>query len=490
MIYRKYLHKSTFLSDLSNLVDLKYFYDQLDLNPFDFETEPNITKCVEHFLNKNKINQNYIEISISALITLKFKIRKYGPIEFVKLIGSNSIWLNEDFYKLKYPDVPQNGNHLALHYWRYGYFEGRQPKAGFEPEIKSMKLQEIYSFTNDANFQIQELGSILFNSSLESFYESIPAPVIQKRNIFNKVIRTFGENEIFNPESIKVSFIIPCWNQTNFLNECLISIANSTSEIHECIVIDDGNAKNQALRDLDSLLPVQSHQELVIISQDNCGLAAARNTGLENARGQFIKFIDSDDLLVEESVDHQIKAMSKSNFDYCVGQHILYVTDEDEFVFSNYSFGDVDGFENISEYFKHPEKFFTGWEQDFSIPIHSLLIKKEVAPKFYEELKSKEDLAFWITLLLQSKSVVFTQNHVSIYRQHKKQMSQTNLQLNGLYYWHAWKNVENNHSALNLNEAQLNHVVRFLKNKYGQDCIEIFRSISGENKAWLASKGI
>lgn len=490
MIYRKYLHKLTFLSELSNLVDINYFYEQLDLNPFDFQTAPEIKKCVELFLNKRGNDQNYFEISISALITLKFKIRKFGPIEFVKLVGSNSVWLNEDFYKLKYPDVLQNGNHLALHYWRYGYFEGRQPMAGFEPAIKSMKLQEIYSLTNDANFQIQELGSMLFNNPKDRFYDSISTPVIQKRNVLNTVIRTFDKNIYFKPESIKVSFVIPCWNQTNFLNECLISIANSTSEIHECIVIDDGNTKNQALRDLDSLLPAKSHQELVIVSQNNCGLAAARNTGLENARGQFLKFIDSDDLLVGKSVDHQIRAISKSDSDYCVGQHILFAQNEDEFIFSNYSFDEVYGFENISAYFKDSETFFTGWEQDFSIPIHSLLIKKAVAPNFNEELKSKEDLAFWIALLAQSKSVVFTHKHVSIYRQHKKQMTQTNLLLNGLYYWHAWKNVETNCSTLNLNAAQLNHVVRFLKNKYGQDCIEIFGSFSDENKAWLASKEI
>lgn len=490
MIYRKYLHKSTFLSDLSNLVDTNYFHDQLNLNTFEFETSLDIKSCVELFLNKNRINRNYFEISISALITLKFKIRKYGPIEFVKLIGSDSIWLNEDFYKLKYPDVPQSGNQLALHYWRYGYFEGRQPMAGVEPAIKSMGLQELYSFTNDANFQSQELGSMLFISPRDIFYDSISVPEIQNKNIFKKAIRTFDKNENFSSENIKVSFIIPCWNQTSFLNECLVSVANSTSDIHECIVIDDGNIKDNSLRDLDSLLPVQAHQELVIISQNNCGLAAARNTGIENARGQFLKFIDSDDLLVGKSVDHQIDALGKSNSDYCVGQHILYVEGEDEFIFSNYSFDEVYGFANISEFFKNPESFFTGWEQDFSIPIHSLLVKSEVVPKFNEELKSKEDLAFWIALLLKSKSVVFTHQYVSIYRQHKKQMTNTNLHLNGLYYWLAWKNIEMNYSTINLNDAQLNHVVKFLKNKYGQECIEILRSFSAGNKAWLMSKGI
>jgi glycosyltransferase involved in cell wall biosynthesis len=96
-----------------------------------------------------------------------------------------------------------------------------------------------------------------------------------------------------------VSVIIPCYNDGRFLKEAVDSVLQSTYPFLEIIIVDDGsfdNTKELAQQIMDS------SQKVRYIYQDNSGLSAARNKGIESAKGQFILPLDADDKIAPEYI--------------------------------------------------------------------------------------------------------------------------------------------------------------------------------------------
>ena len=90
----------------------------------------------------------------------------------------------------------------------------------------------------------------------------------------------------------KISIIIPFYNVENYIEKCIKSVKNQTFTDFECILIDDESPDNS--KQIAEKL-IENDSRFKIISQLNKGLGGARNTGLDNAKGEWIAFLDSDD---------------------------------------------------------------------------------------------------------------------------------------------------------------------------------------------------
>ena len=90
----------------------------------------------------------------------------------------------------------------------------------------------------------------------------------------------------------KISVIIPVYNTAPYLKRCLDSVLGSTCRNLEVICVNDGST-DESLSILESYQAVDDR--VVVITQNNRGLSAARNTGMAKATGDFISFVDSDD---------------------------------------------------------------------------------------------------------------------------------------------------------------------------------------------------
>jgi len=101
-------------------------------------------------------------------------------------------------------------------------------------------------------------------------------------------------------EKIKISVIIPIYNTSKYLAECLDSIMNQTFRSIEIIMIDDGSTDSSYEIALEYK---QKDRRFILIRTDNRGQSAARNTGLDNAKGEYICFLDSDDYLSHEALE-------------------------------------------------------------------------------------------------------------------------------------------------------------------------------------------
>lgn len=103
-----------------------------------------------------------------------------------------------------------------------------------------------------------------------------------------------------------VTIIIPVYNTEDYLEECLKSVINQTYRNLEIICIDDGSTDNSHI-----ILERYAHNDsrIKVIHQENKGLSATRNRGIENAIGEYCYFLDSDDALYSFSIEMMIRYM-------------------------------------------------------------------------------------------------------------------------------------------------------------------------------------
>ena len=107
-------------------------------------------------------------------------------------------------------------------------------------------------------------------------------------------------------EMIKLSIIIPAYNAEPYIYELIKRLRPQLTEEVEVIVVDDGSKK-----------PVMEMNNIRVIRQENKGASAARNTGIDNAKGEYIAFIDADDLVSKEYVSKILDKIETEHFDYC-----------------------------------------------------------------------------------------------------------------------------------------------------------------------------
>jgi glycosyltransferase involved in cell wall biosynthesis len=126
------------------------------------------------------------------------------------------------------------------------------------------------------------------------------------------------ENEVL------VSIITPCYNAERYIGEAIDSVLNQSYQRFELIIINDGSTDN-------SENIIKKYQErdnrIKLIQQTNCGVAASRNKGMEIAKGEYIAFLDADDVWKEENLKIKIETLQSSTDIHWVFSDI-YLADE------------------------------------------------------------------------------------------------------------------------------------------------------------------
>lgn len=113
----------------------------------------------------------------------------------------------------------------------------------------------------------------------------------------------------------KISVIVPIYKVEQYLSCCIDSILAQTYKDFELILIDDGSPDNCG-----SICDgyAEKDERIIVIHQNNQGLSGARNSGMDIARGEFITFIDSDDVVTEDYLEELLRAIEKTKADIAV----------------------------------------------------------------------------------------------------------------------------------------------------------------------------
>lgn len=118
-----------------------------------------------------------------------------------------------------------------------------------------------------------------------------------------------------------ISVIIPAYNSAAFIDDALRSVLNQTYKNIEIIIVDDGSTDNTAEI-------IHLHQGVKYLYKENGGVSSARNLGISEAKGEYIAFLDSDDIWIPDKLELQ-KGFLESNGDF-----MLVLTDV-EFISQN-----------------------------------------------------------------------------------------------------------------------------------------------------------
>lgn len=199
----------------------------------------------------------------------------------------------------------------------------------------------------------------------------------------------------------RFSCIVPVYNVELFLEECLESITKQTFSDFEIIIVNDGSTDNsQSI--CEEFLANNPSYNITLINQKNGGLSAARNSGIERARGQYVLFIDSDDYIAPDSLEQFDKIIGNEEPDIVAS----YANTVDEFGHVMMKFS----YRNVTSSCIEGIEFLNNGYRDNAIvacaPMNAykLLLIKENNLNFQEGILHEDEL--WMPLIFKkAKSV-------------------------------------------------------------------------------------
>ena len=112
-----------------------------------------------------------------------------------------------------------------------------------------------------------------------------------------------------------ISVVVPVYNAESYLADCVRSVLDQTNRDLELILVNDGS-RDGSLRLCREL--AATDERIVVIDQPNAGVSAARNTGLARATGEFVVFVDSDDMIEPTMLEDQYAAATGSGADIVI----------------------------------------------------------------------------------------------------------------------------------------------------------------------------
>ena len=210
-----------------------------------------------------------------------------------------------------------------------------------------------------------------------------------------------------------ISVIVPFYNRARFLGEALDSILAQSYTNWECIIVDDGSMDNS--KEVAMSYTIKD-KRFKYIYKPNGGASSARNAGLNEASGDWIQFLDSDDIIEPEKFIKQISAVSQK------------IDINNLVVYTNYKYGkqtniydELDGELNCT--FETEDKFaelIIEWEESLIIPIHSFLFSSNLFLKngirFDESLINHVDFDVWLKIFSKEIEIIFINEVLCRYR--------------------------------------------------------------------------
>lgn len=213
-----------------------------------------------------------------------------------------------------------------------------------------------------------------------------------------------------------VSVIIPCFNQGKFLDETLESVLNQTYTQWECLIIDDGSTDNS---EFIAKKWLNIDDRFQYYYQDNAGVSSARNLGIEKALGNYLQFLDADDLLFPTKIEKSLEIIENTSDTGIVISNFQTISEDSKTISPPFC-------KLKEEYFSF-DGFLHKWNIDFSIQIQCGFFKASLFDtiKFPEELSAQEDWAVWIQLMKTKTNLVFIDEPLAYYRHNSESRMKT-----------------------------------------------------------------
>jgi len=178
-----------------------------------------------------------------------------------------------------------------------------------------------------------------------------------------------------------VSIIIPAYNAADYVKEAVDSALAQTYKEMEVVVVDDGSTDETKK----ILEPYVKKNEIKYVYEQNKGLAGARNTGIKNSSGEYIAFLDADDLFLPEKAAEQVRVLEENpSYGVCYSD-LLHFSEAGRVFHHRYDYPSGNLFEPLLH-------------RQFLNPL-TVMVRKEIFDRygfFDETLRRSEDWDLWL----------------------------------------------------------------------------------------------
>lgn len=231
---------------------------------------------------------------------------------------------------------------------------------------------------------------------------------------------------------MRLSVLIASYNVEAFIEKCVLSCYDETlSDFYEIIVVNDGST-DETQNVLDKLKT--SITNLKVIYQENAGLGAARNAGIKNAKGEYIWMIDGDDYLTPKAVNLILDKIITQEDIYGFNFNII---NENKQVIKKYKSNFIKENQSASQYYlNHCEDSYT----------FQYIFKKELFTGFKISFQSRinmQDSEILPKIIFRAKNLVYTDECIYNYVQHKNSFTNTRNTEKRLNYFRSIIAVDN-----------------------------------------------
>lgn len=198
----------------------------------------------------------------------------------------------------------------------------------------------------------------------------------------------------------KVSIITPCYNSAKYLENTFRAVTSQSFKDWEWLVIDD--CSNDESHSIIESWPKLDQRIKVFRNERNSGASPTRNLGLDQAAGEYVAFLDADDVWQEEKLEQQVLFMEKNPVD---------------FTYHNYNMINFCG--GFLKAMKSPKKITKSTLEQFNpIFTSSVMMRKSSIgdTRFKKELRRRQDYIFWFQVISKTVSAVNVELNLGSYR--------------------------------------------------------------------------
>lgn len=279
-----------------------------------------------------------------------------------------------------------------------------------------------------------------------------------------------------------VSIIIPAYNVEKYIEQCLETVINQkTKYSYEIICINDGSTDK-------TINILEKYQNKIkIINTKNSGPGTARNIGLENAKGQYIMFVDADDYVRDDFIEKMINAIIENDADISICNFCRFSNDS-----------------KIEKVNKGRNKIYlkNEMEQVLLMEFHSCnkAFKRELIEKNkYPENILFEDVVSISQCIIDANKIVKIEDYLYYYRRTKdsitNNLTDTNYDIIQALNLITDKFVENGYEEeiefLNINNLLVDLAIKVLKAKKGiNEYLKIVNEVNKNYPRWYKNKHI
>lgn len=202
-----------------------------------------------------------------------------------------------------------------------------------------------------------------------------------------------------------VSIVVPTYFSEKYLEKCLESIVKQTYPKLEVIICD--GASRDRTREIISGFE-KSYPFVRCIDKENEGVSASRNLGIENTRGEYLQFVDSDDFLLPDACEIMVRTLEETGASLCIAGFRILKTGEERCPLPGV-------YEGAAEFARHLPEYYYYKKNCMNTPWNKMYRREGLTARFPKELSMGEDLMFNLQVIKGAGRIAVIPNLVYEY---------------------------------------------------------------------------